>query len=198
MPKKTYFFLFICICSVNFSIYGTAEESKIAPARGNEKFITVSYKYPLWISDNKIAFVREKIGWIVRSGAKIVEDREEMAIREEICTLDLKTDKITVIYKTSGKRRKIKNLGFSNGKFLVGNCLNGCFYITKISVIKIDSASERKLFKKRMEDSLRLKERNNKRVFEEGGNIMLQIAPEDRSRILLKASMKTVKKHRKR
>ncbi len=198
MSKKTCFFLFVCICSVIFAVYGSAEESKIAPEHSSEKFITVSYKYPLWISDNEIAFVREKIGWIVRSGAKIVEDKEEMAIREEICTLDLKTDKITVIYKTLGKRRKIKNLGFYKGKFLVGNCLNGCFYVTKISVVKIASALERKLFKERMEYSLSLKERNNKRLFEEGGNVMLQIASENRSKILLKTSVKTVKKHRKR
>ena len=198
MSKKTCFFLFACICSIIFAVYGSAGESKIALEHSNEKFIAVSYKYPLWISDNDIAFVREKIGWIVRSGTKIVEDREEMAITEEICTLNLKTDKITVIYKTFGKKRKIKSLGFYKGKFLVGNYLNGCFYVTKISVVKIASASERKLFKKRMEDSLSLKEINNKRLFEEGGNIMLQVASEDRSEILLKTSVKTVKKHRKR
>lgn len=198
MFRKTCFFLFFCICAVFFIVYGSAEESKIAPEYRSEKFITVSYKYPLWLSDNEIAFVREKIGWIVRSGAKIVEDKEEMAIREEICTLDLKTDKITVIYKTFGKKRKIKNLGFYKGEFLVGNYLNGCFYITKISVVKIGSDSERKLFKKRMEDSLSLKKRNNKCLFEEGGNIMLQAASEDRSKVLLKPSVKTVKKHRER
>ncbi|MEA3347067.1 MAG: hypothetical protein U9Q21_03140 [Candidatus Auribacterota bacterium] len=198
MFRKICFFHFVCICSIIFAVYASAEKNKIAPEQSSEKFITVSYKYPLWISDNEIAFVREKIGWIVRSGAKIVEDREEMAIREEICTLDTKTDKITVIYKAFGKRRKIENLGFYKGKFLVGNCLDGCFYVTKISVVTIASASERKLFKKRLEDSLSLKKRNNKRLFEEGGNIMLQTVSEDRSKILLKASVRTVKKHRKR
>ncbi|MEA3347046.1 MAG: hypothetical protein U9Q21_03030 [Candidatus Auribacterota bacterium] len=87
MSKKTCFLLFVHICSVIFAVYGSAEESKIAPEHSSEKFIAVSYKYPLWISDNEIAFVREKIGWIVRSGAKIVEDKEEMAIQKRYVPL---------------------------------------------------------------------------------------------------------------
>ncbi len=201
MKVKILFFIAVCFFAVSAvpaeeQLY--AGKSENPPTHTIEKFFSASNKIPIWISDSEIVFVRESIMWIVNPGDKVVDDEKGRIIKEEICVMNLDTGRISVIYNTAGRKKRIEALGLRDKDILIKDRLKGDLYVSENGWLRKSGKSEEAGFNEILKLSVKDNERKGKCIYEEGGNIMMKCRGSGKPVILVKSLFKTVEFSKKR
>lgn len=201
MKAKTLIFVavyFFAVSAVPAEEQLYAGKSENPPTHTIEKFFSVSNSAPIWVSDSEIVFVRESIMWIVNPGDKVIDDEKGRIIKDEVCIMNLDTGRISVIYNTAGRKKRIEALGLRDKDILIKDNFKGNLYVSENGWLRRAGKSEETDFTEILNRSAKDSEREGKCIYEEGGNIMMKCKGSDKPLILVKSLFKTVEFSKKR